>query len=254
MSREGEMRAALVTGATSGIGRAAALALADAGWWVIASGRDAARGRDIGQRLADRDAGVFVARDLGAPDDATALVGDAVATRGRLDALVNNAGTHFLATTDQTDPKRYARLMDVNVRAAFDLSRAAIPVMRAAGGGVIVNVASEAGLVAVPGQVAYNMSKAALIMLTKSLAVDHAADGIRAVSVCPGTTRTPLVEQAIAGAADPPEHERTLSSRRPANRLGRAEEIAAAIVFCCSDDVAFMTGSEVVVDGGYTAM
>ena len=254
MSRVGEGKIALVTGATSGIGRAAALALADAGWWVVASGRDAGRGHDIGQLLRQREAGVFAPCDLAEPGAAQELVDAAAAQRGRLDALINNAGVHFLATADATEPEQYAELMDVNVRAAFDLCRAAIPVMRDAGSGVIVNVSSEAGLVAVPGQVAYNMSKAALVMLTKSLAADHAADGIRAVSVCPGTTRTPLVEQAIAATPDPAAHERRLSSTRPARRLGRVEEIAAAIVFCCSDEVAFMTGSEVVVDGGYTAV
>jgi NAD(P)-dependent dehydrogenase (short-subunit alcohol dehydrogenase family) len=251
---KGEGKTVLVTGATSGIGRAAALALADAGWWVMATGRDDDRGQDIGRHLAHRGAGAFLAGDLTEATVPQALVDATVAERGRLDALVNNAGVHFLASTDATEPERYASLMAVNVHAAFDLCRAAIPVMRDAGGGVIVNVSSEAGLVAVPGQVAYNMSKAALIMLTKSLAVDHAADGVRAVSVCPGTTRTPLVEQAIAGATDPAAHEQTLASTRPANRLGRVEEIAAAIVFCCSDDVAFMTGSEVVIDGGYTAV
>jgi NAD(P)-dependent dehydrogenase (short-subunit alcohol dehydrogenase family) len=254
MSRASEGKTALVTGATSGIGRAAALALAYAGWWVVASGRDADRGHDIGQDLAQREAGTFTPCDLTEPGAAQALVDTVVARRDRLDALVNNAGVHFLATTDATDSQRYDHLMDVNVRAAFDLCRAGIPVMRDAGGGVIVNVSSEAGLVAVPGQVAYNMSKAALIMLTKSLAADHAAEGIRAVSVCPGTTRTPLVEQAITAADDPAAHEQWLSSVRPAHRLGRVEEIAAAIVFCCSDEVAFMTGSEVVVDGGYTAV
>jgi NAD(P)-dependent dehydrogenase (short-subunit alcohol dehydrogenase family) len=254
MRRASKGRTALVTGATGGIGRAAALALADAGWWVVATGRDGDRGHDIERHLAERDAGAFVAGDLHDPSAAQALVDATVERRGRLDALVNNAGIHFLATTDATSPDRYAALMDVNVRAAFDLCRVAIPVMRAGGGGVIVNVSSEAGLVAVPGQVAYNMSKAALLMLTRSLAVDHAADGIRAVSVCPGTTRTPLVEQAIGSAADPEAHERVLASTRPAHRLGRVEEIAAAIVFCCSDDVAFMTGSEVVIDGGYTAV
>ncbi|HSK91058.1 MAG TPA: SDR family oxidoreductase [Euzebyales bacterium] len=254
MSRSGGAHTALVTGATSGIGRAAAVALADAGWWVVATGRDPDRGREVGDELQRREAGEFVATDLTAPGAAAALVDTVVATHGGLRALVNNAGVHFLARVDQTDPDAYAGLMDLNVRAAFDLCRAAVPVMRDAGGGVIVNVSSEAGLVAVPGQVAYNMSKAALIMLTRSLAADHAADGVRAVSVCPGTTRTPLVEQAISAAADPAAHEERLASTRPAGRLGSVEEIAAAIVFCCSDDVAFMTGSEVVVDGGYTAV
>lgn len=245
---------ALVTGATSGIGRATALALADAGWWVIATGRDATRGAQVGDALAERDAGAFIGCDLAEPGAAGSLVDEVVARRSGLRALVNNAGIHFLHTTETTSADDYARLMDINVRAAFDLCRAAIPVMRSDGGGVIVNVSSEAGLVAVPGQAAYNMSKAALIMLTRSLAADHAADGIRAVSVCPGTTRTPLVEQAIAGADDPDAHERMLASTRPAARLGTVDEIAAAIVFCCSDRVGFMTGSEIVIDGGYTAV
>jgi NAD(P)-dependent dehydrogenase (short-subunit alcohol dehydrogenase family) len=120
-------------------------------------------------------------------------------------------------------------------------------------GGVVINVASEAGLVAVPGQVAYNVTKAALIMLSRSIAVDHATAGIRAVSVCPGTTRTPLVDAAIAAADDPAAHERELEQRRPLRRLGTPEEIAAAIVFAASPGAAFMTGSELVIDGGYTA-
>jgi NAD(P)-dependent dehydrogenase (short-subunit alcohol dehydrogenase family) len=105
----------------------------------------------------------------------------------------------------------------------------------------------------VPGQVLYNVSKAGLIMLTKSIAVDHAKDGIRAVTVCPGTTRTPLVEEAIASAPDPVEHERVLASSRPANRLGKPEEIASAIVYAASEEASFLSGTEIVVDGGYTA-
>jgi NAD(P)-dependent dehydrogenase (short-subunit alcohol dehydrogenase family) len=142
----------------------------------------------------------------------------------------------------------------VNLRVPFLLARAAIPALVAAGGGVIVNVASEAGLVAVPGQVAYNVSKAGLVMLTRSIAADHAADGVRAVSICPGTTATPLVRNAIAAAADPEAHERRLASSRPANRLGTPEEIAEAIAFAVDPAVRFMTGSELVIDGGYTAI
>ena len=144
--------------------------------------------------------------------------------------------------------------MATNLRAAFMLARAAIPRLRDAGGGVVVNVASEAGLVAVPNQVAYNVSKAALVMLTKSIAADHAVDGIRAVSVCPGTTRTPLVEEAIHAAADPAAHEEWLASSRPARRVGPPEAIAAAIVVAAGDAAAYMTGCELVVDGGYTAV
>jgi NAD(P)-dependent dehydrogenase (short-subunit alcohol dehydrogenase family) len=246
------MKTAIVTGATSGIGRAAALALRDAGVWVLAGGRDPERGKEVAAALGEQ--GAFYGADLTAPGVPEHLVQAALDHTGRLDVLVNNAGLYVLATTEETATEDLDRLMAVNLRAAMLLTRAAIPAMRDAGGGVVINVASEAGLVAFPGQTAYNVSKAALVMLTKSVAVDHAADGIRAVSVCPGTTRTPLVEDAIANAADPAALEHRLTSVRPARRLGTAEEIAAAIVFAAGDAAGYMTGSELVIDGGYTAM
>jgi NAD(P)-dependent dehydrogenase (short-subunit alcohol dehydrogenase family) len=244
-------RSAVVTGATSGIGRAAAVALAEAGWWVLATGRDESRGREVQADLGDR--GEFLAGDLTDARLPERLV-ERAGEEAPLGLLVNCAGMHFLATLTETDPGRWDELMAVNLRAAAMAARAAIPAMAAAGGGVVVNVSSEAGIVAVPGQVAYNVSKAALLMLTRSIAVDHAAEGVRAVSICPGTTRTALVEDAIASAADPAAHEEWLASARPAKRLGRPEEIAAAIVFAASDEVSYMTGSHLVIDGGYTAV
>lgn len=244
-------RSAIVTGATSGIGRAAAGALAKAGWWVVASGRDEARGQEVAVELGG--SGEFAARDITDGSTPDALVERAART-APLGLLVNCAGVHFLASLPETDPGRWDDLMAVNLRAAALMARAAIPAMREAGGGVVVNVSSEAGIVAVPGQVAYNVSKAALLMLTQSIAVDHAPDGIRAVSICPGTTRTALVEDAIASATDPKAHEEWLASARPAKRLGKPEEIAAAIVFVAGGEAAYMTGSHLVIDGGYTAV
>jgi meso-butanediol dehydrogenase/(S,S)-butanediol dehydrogenase/diacetyl reductase len=248
------MRSAIVTGATSGIGLAAALALGDEDWWVLASGRDEERGAEVARELEGRAGGRFIAADVADVAVPEQLVRAAVDATGRLDLVVYSAGTHFLATVEETEAAAYDLLMATNLRGAVLLAHAAVPAMRAAGGGVIVNVASEAGLVAVAGQVAYNVSKAGLVMLTRSIAVDHARDGIRAVAICPGTTRTPLVERAIAAAADPVAHERWLASSRPANRLGRPEEIAAAIVFAAGDTTPFMTGTEIVVDGGFTAV
>jgi NAD(P)-dependent dehydrogenase (short-subunit alcohol dehydrogenase family) len=248
------MKAAVVTGATSGIGRAVALALGDAGWWVLANGREPERGVEVAAELGRRAGGEFLAADLTQDGVAERLVGRVVEATGRLDLVVYSAGVHFLATVEETDVVDYDRLMETNLRGAVLLARAAVPAMRTSGGGVIVNVSSEAGIVAVPDQVAYNVSKAGLLMLTRSIAVDHARDGIRAVSVCPGTTRTPLVDRAIQSATDPEAHERRLASSRPAGRLGTPEEIAAAIVFAASDRASFMTGSEIVVDGGYTAV
>lgn len=227
------------------------MALAGAGWWVLASGRDGVRGEEVGRQLGD--AGDFVAGDLteaGMPERLVERTGP----RAPLGLLVNCAGAHFLATLPNTRPEQWDDLMALNLRAAALMARAAIPPMQAAGGGVVINVSSEAGIAAVPGQVAYNVSKAALLMLTQSIAVDHANDGIRAVSICPGTTRTALVEDAIASAPDPRAHEQWLASARPAKRLGKPEEIAAAIVFAASDEVSYMTGSHLVIDGGYTAM
>lgn len=245
------MKTAIVTGATSGIGRAAAIALGRAGWSVMVAGRDEPRGRAVVEALGG-EADLF-AVDLNEPGAPERLVDLTLERWGRLDLLVNNAGIYSRGAVSDISGNDYDRLMGLNLRAAVLLAGAAVRAMRAGEGGVIVNVSSEAGIVAVPGQVLYNVSKAGLIMLTKSIAVDHAKDGIRAVTVCPGTTRTPLVEEAIASAPDPAEHERVLASSRPANRLGKPEEIASAIVYAASEEAAFLSGTEIVVDGGYTA-
>lgn len=246
-----ERRIALVTGGTSGIGLAVSRALAQAGWWVEAVGLDDPD--ELATELADAETGRVVACDLtddGAPER---LVADLVSLRGGIDLLVNCAGMHALATIEESAPELIDRILGLNLRAAMLLCRAVVPVMRTGGGGTIVNIGSEAGVVAVRGQVAYNVSKAAIAMLTRSIAVDHAQDGIRAITISPGTTRTPLVAEAIASAPDPEAHERMLSESRPAKRLGRPEEIAAAVVFVAGDEVAYMTGAEILIDGGYTA-
>lgn len=248
------MPSALVTGATSGIGRAAALALADDGWWVLASGLDQERGEQVEKELKARAGGAFHPGDITEPGLPELLVGRVLEQEGRIDLLVNCAGIHFLAALDELEMARFDRLMAVNLRAAVALTRAVLPHMLEQGSGTVVNVSSEAGIVAVPGQVAYNVSKAALIMLTRSIAADYAHRGIRAVSVCPGTTRTPLVEEAIASSPDPAAHEQKLAESRPAHRLGRPEEIAEAIVFAASDRVGFLNGTEIVIDGGYTVV
>lgn len=246
------MKVALVTGATSGIGRAAAEALSAAGWWVMVAGRDERRALETVEALSGP--GGHVIADLAEDDAPRRLIGATLERAGRLDALVNNAALYAQGDVAELADEDLDTLLSVNLRAAIRLAGDAVRHLRSGGGGVIVNVSSEAGLVAVPGQVAYNVTKAGLLMLTRCIAVDHAADGIRAVSVCPGTTRTPLVDAAIERAADPAAHERTLAETRPARRLGTPGEIAAAIVFAASEEASFMTGTEIVVDGGYTAI
>jgi NAD(P)-dependent dehydrogenase (short-subunit alcohol dehydrogenase family) len=246
------VKVALVTGATSGIGRAAAEALSAAGWWVMVAGRDERRALETVEALSGP--GGHVIADLAEDDAPRQLIGATLDRAGRLDALVNNAALYAQANVAELADEDLDTLLSVNLRAAIRLAGDAVRHLRSGGGGVIVNVSSEAGLVAVPGQVAYNVTKAGLLMLTRCIAVDHAADGVRAVSVCPGTTRTPLVDAAIERAADPAAHERMLAETRPARRLGTPGEIAAAIVFAASEEASFMTGTEIVVDGGYTAI
>ena len=247
-----ERKVALITGATSGIGRGAALAMSAAGWRVVVSGTDADAGAAVVAELGPAG-GRFVAADLGVVGASADLVADVIAHDGGLNAVVYSAGIHSLGSIEDQPASELDRLWQVNVRGAYETAAAAIPAFRSAGGGVFVAVSSEAGIVAVPHQAAYNMTKAALIMLARNIAVDHAADGIRAISICPGTTRTPLVERAIASAPDPAAHEQMLAGSRPAGRLGTVAEIAAAIEFVTRDDVAFLTGTELVIDGGFTA-
>jgi NAD(P)-dependent dehydrogenase (short-subunit alcohol dehydrogenase family) len=241
----------LVTGATSGIGRAAAEALSRAGWWVMVAGRDESRARETVTAL--KGPGGHVTADLAEEDAPRRLVEATIEQAGQLAALVNNAALYKQGTVADLEDADLDTLLSVNLRAAIRLAGVAVGHMRANGGGVVVNVSSEAGLVAVPGQVAYNVTKAGLVMLTRCIAVDHAEDGVRAVTICPGTTRTPLVDEAISRAADPAAHERRLAESRPARRLGTPGEIAAAVVFAASEEASFITGTEIVVDGGYTA-
>lgn len=248
------MKTAIVTGATKGIGRASAVALADEGWWVLATGRDVEAGASLQKELDARAGGRFHAADLtepGAPED---LVARAQAETGSLNVLVNNAGIHRVAAVADTTEEIYDSVMTLNLRAAVLLTAAAIPVMRQGGGGTVINVSSEAGLVGFPNQLAYNVSKAGLVMLTRSIVADHTQDGIRAVTVCPGTTRTPLVEQIISEADDSVAMENKLASIRPAGRLGRPDEIAAVVAFAASERAPYMTGTEIVVDGGNVAV
>lgn len=252
MDDGGPSRVALVTGSSSGIGAAVVRRLAEEGWSVLGVGRSAPSAEEMAHLTTIGDVDYRV-RDITQDSAPHELVEELWQRHGRFDALVNNAGAHALATAAETGDEEWDRLLNVNLRAAFRLSRAAIPTMVSGGGGTIVNIASEAGLAAVPGQVAYNVSKAGLIMLTRSLAVDHAAEGIRAVSVCPGTTETPLVRRAIESASDPRDHEEMLAGSRPAGRLGKPEEIAAAVAFVVGEEATYLTGTEIVIDGGYTA-
>ncbi len=241
-------KVALVTGGTRGIGLAIARALAEAGAQVIISARTdpggseslRAAGHDVEYRPADL-------LEHGAADT---LVQGVVRDQGRLDILVNNAGIADHGATEDFDDARLDRLMSVNFDAVFRACRAAIVPMRTQGGGVMLNIGSISGFISnIPQkQSAYNASKAAVHMLSKSLASDLAADNIRVNAIAPGYIMTEMT----AGGFANPDWAPVWTDMTPMRRAGTAEEVAAAALFLCTDASSYVTGSVLTIDGGYT--
>ncbi len=237
-------RTVVVTGAGSGIGfEMARLFLADGGT-VFAADLDPSS-------VPDGSTGVKV--DVSAPDDVAALIATAVDATGRLDVLCNNAGIGSTADPVACTPEEWDRVFAVNCRGVFLGTKYAVPHMLAQGGGAIVNTASVAGQIGLKDRAAYCASKGAVIAFTKQVAIQYAGTGLRCNCICPGTVDSPWVGRLLEEAGDPDERRRQLVARQPMGRLGEPVEIAKAAVYLASDDAAFMTGSELVIDGGLTA-
>lgn len=247
-------KVAIITGAGAGIGRATALFFAKEGAEVVVADCDPEKGAKT-VRLIKENGGVaiFVQVDVSKAANVKNMVKTTVETYGKLDILINNAGIYAQANVVEVAEEEWDRILDVNLKGVFLCSKYSIPEMIKGGGGSIVNIGSEAGIVGIKNQVAYNVSKSGVIALTKSMAIDFAAHNIRVNCVCPGTTETPLVEAALERAPDPAAARRAVEEVRPANRLGRPEEIAAGILYLASDESPYATGSILSIDGGYTA-
>ncbi|MCE2518974.1 MAG: SDR family oxidoreductase [Alphaproteobacteria bacterium] len=243
----------IVTGARSGIGFATTQRFAADGATVImADVRDAS---EEAAQLAEAGNDVrFVRTDVSREAEVQALIDGVVSRNGEVDILVNNAGIVLARTVPDTTLEEWDRLLDVNLKGAFLCCRAVIPLMRQRRRGVIVNVASEQGLVGAATNAAYTATKGGIIQLTKSMAIDHGQDGIRINCVAPGPVKTPLFDTFVEGVEDPQAELRGFLDATILKRLGRPEEIANVIAFLASDESSYMTGSVVVVDGGLTAM
>jgi NAD(P)-dependent dehydrogenase (short-subunit alcohol dehydrogenase family) len=245
-----EEKVALVTGAAMGIGRSSALIFAREGAAVVVADIDENGGRGT-VALVEGAGGraAFIRADVSVQSEVEAMVAFAVDTFGGLDCAHNNAGIAApMAPLADYPDDGWARTIDVMLNGVYYCMKAEIPRMLERGGGAIVNTASGVGLVAYPHQAAYTASKHGVIGLTKVAALDYGAQGIRVNAVCPGTARTPMVDEAIRIQPSIDDHLRKL---HPIGRIGEASEIAEAAVWLCTPAASFVLGVALPVDGGY---
>ena len=242
-------RVAIITGAASGIGLASARQLASEGAKVLLADRSPQGEQAAAELRAQGHDARFMAADVSDELQVAALVEAAVAAWGRLDVMVANAGISGRGVTDKTALSDWERVLAVNLTGVFLCAKHAIPAMRTSGGGAIISTASIVGLVGVAGALPYSAAKGAVVNMTRTMALDCAGDGIRVNTVCPG-----FIDAAMEGLADRNQEQAArLVALHPLGRLGTAQDVAKAIAFLGSDDASFITGTALVVDGGYTA-
>jgi NAD(P)-dependent dehydrogenase (short-subunit alcohol dehydrogenase family) len=245
----------LVTGGGSGIGQAIATALVKDGHRVVVAGRTIDRLLRVAYTLQQNGGQVLaVAMDVTSTESVAAAVTRVHEVWGPVTGLVNNAGIGAVGSVLETPIDELRRVLEVNLVGAYRVTQAFLPDLLGQGGGPVVNVASVVGMVGVKDRAAYAASKAALLGLTRSIHADFYAQGIRANAVVPGSVATGWIDRIAAMAPNPELARKEMEQRQPIGRLGKPEEVAAAVRFLISDDSAFMYGSWVVVDGGMTAL
>ncbi len=247
-------KVAMVAGGASGIGRAVALLFSSEGASISLVDRDTAHGSAVVETIKkDGQKAIFVAADVSGATDCERAVELTVREFGRIDVLYNGAGIIRRASILETSEEDWDRVMAVNVKSIFLLSRCAIPVMAKSGGGTIVNISSGWGLVGGKKAAVYCASKGAVIQLTRAMAIDHAAENIRVNAICPGDTDTAMLRSEASQLGEPIDLFLKDGADRPLGRIGRPEEIANAALFLASDASSFITGAYLAVDGGGTA-
>ena len=244
------MNVALITGASSGIGAAIAIEFADAGWSVMAAGRDEARLEEVAE-VSDNIA--TWAGDLVEPDDCNELVADTIDEFGSIDCLVNSAGVLPRGNAEETSDDDWRNTMSINLDVPFYLSRSALPSLLKSEGSII-NISSYWGLRAGPRALAYCVSKGGLIQFTRAMALDYAANGLRVNAICPGGVDTPmLAEGAVAQDVDVDSFLADIAEYSPNKRIAEPSDIASLVLFLAGDSAKHITGTAIPIDGGLWA-
>lgn len=242
----------LVTGGASGIGEAIAKTFAAAGAFVYVADLDVENGKRVAGEIIDaKGRALYLELDLANSSSCHSVVETVIDEWSRLDILVNNAGIGHVGTLIETTAEDLDRLYSVNVRGAFELTKEFIPGMIERQYGVIINTSSIGGIVAISNRLAYCMTKFAMVGFTKCLALDHAKQGIRANAICPGRVETSFVKKRIAEYPDPEKAYREMAESQALGRMATPEEIGAAALYLASDEAAFVTGTALVIDGGF---
>jgi NAD(P)-dependent dehydrogenase (short-subunit alcohol dehydrogenase family) len=247
-------KVALITGGGTGIGRAVALAFVREGAKVAVAGRRMEKLQEVVREIeGNGGAGWAVACDVVEAQEATRAVRETERQFGALHVLVNNAGALHVGTIEATNEEDWDRLMTVNVKGPFLMSKAALPAFKRVGGGVIVNVGSVLGLLAMKDRAAYCASKGAVTLLTKAMAVDHARENVRVNCICPSLVETELVKGLFEANEEGAAAKKARLATIPLGRAGQPEDVAEMAVFLASEESSWLTGAAIPLDGGLSA-
>ena len=242
---------AIISGAANGIGKALAIRFAQEGAITALVDVDEIAGRAVADAINRSEThALFFRADVGDSADVANLYNELFQRFGLIDVLVNNAGISPTTSIVETSDEDFEKIVHTNFRSVFLMTRGAIPLMRARGGGVIINLASVNGLVAAPGLAIYSATKAAIINFTQATALEHAKDKIRAVAICPASVDTMLLQSKFDATPDPEAARKANIERHPIGRLATPEDVTSFAVFLATDEASFITGSSHLIDGG----